>query len=121
MGYTKYARIDNIELAEGVTADSTTILLTMDNVVLFTSFIHIPEEHTGTVFTLDEHEAPSTTILLPVYCGGTVRPLMVEPSGAVSVVGNTTGNLNLEGICYNIASKFYNTELGTGTFEATSD
>lgn len=121
MGYTKYARVDNIELAEGVTADSTTVLLTMDNQVLFTSVLQIPAGHTGTIFTLDEHECPTRAVYLPVWCNGSLETLNIGTSGNVFVAGNLTGELHLNGLSYNIASKFYNDELGTGTYEATSD
>lgn len=121
MGYTQYARVDNLEMTDGVTADSTTVLLTMDNQVLFTSFIQIPTGHTGTIFTLDENERPSSEIVIPVYCASAFHPMLISPSGAVSITDGQTGNLYLNGVSYNIASKFYNAELGTGTYEATSD
>lgn len=121
MGYTKYARIDNIELAEGVTADSTTVLLTMDNQVLFTSLIQIPSGHSGTIFTLDEHERPTLEVIIPACCNGAFHPMRIRPDGTVDIADGETGELRINGYSYNIASKFYNDELGTGTFEATSD
>ena len=125
MGYTQYARVDNIQLADGVTADSTTALLTMDNIVLLTSTVTIPGTHAGTVFTLDEHECPKKPVYLPVAFTGNeiipVRILKIDTDGTATVVGGYTGTMNLNGLCYNIGSKFYNDELGTGTYEATSD
>lgn len=121
MGYAQYARVDNLVMTDGVTADSTTVMLTMDNQVLFTSFIQIPTGHTGAIFTLDEHERPVSELVFPVYLDSGFHPLLISPNGEVSIADGQTGNLYLSGFSYNIASKFYNAELGTGTYEATSD
>ena len=120
MGYTRYARLDNLTIEEGVSITSDTVMLSISNTVMFTGNVTI----TGNVlklFTLPEEERPIVPIKIPVCTNSGVQIMNIGVDGSCEISSYAT-EVYLNGVSFNIAGNFYNTELGTGTYEAsTSD
>lgn len=120
MGYTRYARLDNLTMEEGVTITSNTVMLTISNTVMFTGNVTV----TGSalkLFTLPGEERPIVPVKIPVCTDTGVQAMNIGTDGACEISSAAT-EVYLNGVSFNIAGKFYNADLGTGTYEAsTSD
>lgn len=120
MGYTRYARLDNLVMEENVAITSDTIMLSISNTVMFTGNVTL----TGNVlklFTLPEEERPIAKVSIPVCTDTGIKAMTIGIDGSCEI-SEPANEIYLNGVSFNIAGNFYNAELGTGTYEAsTSD
>ena len=120
MGYTRYARLDNLAIEEGVAITSDTVMLSISNTVMFTGNVTITGNSLK-LFTLPEEERPIVPVKIPVCTDTGIQAMNIGIDGSGEISSAAT-EVYLNGVSFNIAGNFYNANLGTGTYEAsTSD
>ena len=112
----------NIDVADGFTCTNPTVILTLDNVLLFQGrFLYSGSVSSGkpVLGTIPAFMAPAHFTTVPIVVNGSVSGgyayigrIGIETSGEIKYFGSLDNSiLYLEGICINISSKYYNTGL----------
>ena len=122
MPYTILGDIQTLTLSPSAQCDNPCCILTLNNEVQLMGNVILTDYTADTMFaTLPESMRPTDDVMVPVFLGETLVPLMVTPDGELSISQAVTSDtLYLNGVSFNCCDRYYNTDIGNNFSQGTS-